>query len=128
MVIGDTTWAVLYLVVSLALFLTGAVVLALGFPSWARYARIGQAAGLAFTTGILVAYVASADTYFNDGTTHWAAHGGAHGFTVAAVCLGVAVAGALLALRRRELASAAFAASILVVVVQLLAVVANSGD
>ena len=93
-----------------------------------RRAAIAQAAGVAVSTVLLLAYANSADSYVNDGTSRWDAHGG-KALILVAVCLGPAAAAALLVASRRGSALAlAFMASAFVAVFQVIATVALTAD
>ena len=93
-----------------------------------RVGALGQAAGVALSTVVLTLYVASDDSYRDNGTSRWDAYG-AQKLTVVAVFLGV-VAITLLcaasALRRRDLAVGGFLISTAAAGLEFVAIFANT--
>ena len=91
---------------------------------------IGEAAGVALATVVLVLYVAREDSYRDGGTSRWDAYG-AQGLTAAAVSVGVAaviflVLGAALRRRGWPLAAVGILVATAAAVLEFLAIFANS--
>ncbi len=113
-----------------AIAITGLVFALRGRRSRIRAVAVAEALAVASTTCMLVIYVASEDSYRNDGTSRWDAYD-AKGLTSAAVACGVVAFALLAAARRAKWADAriaGFLSATAAAVMQFIAVVANSAN